>query len=57
MVAVAVGNRSAVGVAVVDSNVCRAENEQEPGTFCQFEYGHPNHHMSQISSGVYVIWP
>jgi hypothetical protein len=56
VVAVADGNKRG-GVTVVDSKVCWTENGQEAGTFCQLESGHPGHHQSQISSGVYVMWP
>jgi hypothetical protein len=42
---------------VFDSKACWVENEQEPGTFCHLEAGHAGRHLSQISSGVYVMWP
>ena len=39
------------------SKACGGENGQEPGTFCHLEFGHAGRHLSQISSGVYVMWP
>jgi hypothetical protein len=42
---------------VIDNKACWVENGQEPGRFCHLEAGHAGRHLSQISSGVYVMWP
>jgi hypothetical protein len=54
---VAVADGKSVRDAVIDKKACWVENGQEAGTFCHLEAGHAGRHLSQISPGVYVMWP